>query len=90
MPVSEPEEGDVPRTPAPTAEAWGQTLARLDRVHDEFLLAIAALPDTALKQTVPGKPYTMQFMLEGAVRHHVYHAGQIALLKNALHSRGRK
>jgi hypothetical protein len=68
----------------------GQTLARLDRVHEEFIRAIAALPDTALKQTLPGKPYTTQFMLEGAVRHHVYHAGQVALLRNALCSSGRK
>ena len=88
--MDEPEEGDFPRTPAPTAEAWGQTLAHLDRVHQEFLRAIAALPETALKQTVPGKPYTTEFMLEGAVRHHVYHAGQIALLKNSWHSSSRK
>ena len=84
--VNEPEEGDFPRTPAPTTEAWGQTLAHLNRVHEEFLRVIAALPETALKQTVPGKPYTTEFMLEGAVRHHVYHAGQVALLKNYLHS----
>jgi len=82
--VDEPEEGDFPRPPAPTAEAWGQALARLDRVHEEFLRAIAALPEAALGEAVPGKPYTTQFMLEGAVRHHVYHAGQIALLKNCL------
>jgi uncharacterized damage-inducible protein DinB len=88
--VSEPEEGDFPPPPAPTAEAWNQTLARLDRVHQEFLRAIETLPEIGLKRTVPGKPYTIQFMLQGAVRHHVYHSGQIALLKKSLDSNNQK
>jgi hypothetical protein len=80
IPLKEPEEGDFPRMPSPTTEAWNRTLAHLDRSHGEFVRAIAALPETSLDQTIVGKEYTIAFMLEGAVRHHVYHTGQIALL----------
>jgi hypothetical protein len=49
-----------------------------------FLGAITKLPDATLDQTVVGKPCSIRFMLEGAVRHHVYHSGQISLLKKPL------
>jgi hypothetical protein len=42
---------------------------------------VAALPDSALERTVPGKPYNLHFMLLGAVQHAAYHGGQMALLK---------
>jgi hypothetical protein len=48
-----------------------QDLARLDQVLEEFLPAMGELPETGLDQTVVGKPYSIRFVLEGAVRHHV-------------------
>jgi len=33
-----------------------------------------------LRETGAGKDYMVLYMLRGLTRHHVYHAGQIALL----------
>ena len=38
---------------------------------------------TRLDERAPGKPYSIYFMLHGAIQHNLYHAGQIALLKKA-------
>lgn len=64
--------------------AWRKTLAEVSRVHQELVKTVAALPDSRLDQTVPGKEgahYTFYYMLHGVVQHGLYHAGQIALLK---------
>jgi hypothetical protein len=42
---------------------------------------VSALPESRLKEQVPGKEYDLLFMLMGAVQHTAYHGGQIALLK---------
>jgi hypothetical protein len=36
-----------------------------------------------LDAIVPGRNYTYLFMFDGLVQHHLYHAGQMALLKKA-------
>ena len=64
--------------------AWRKTLVEVRRVHEELVKTVAALPDSRLDQTVPGKQgahYTFYYMLHGVVQHELYHAGQIALLK---------
>jgi len=64
--------------------AWRAALAEVRRVHEKLIAAVAALPDSRLDQTVPGKKgahYTFYYMLHGVVQHELYHAGQIALLK---------
>lgn len=66
--------------------AWRKTLAEVRRVHEELVKTVAALPDSRLDQTVPGKQgahYTFYYMLHGVVQHELYHAGQIAILKKA-------
>ena len=45
---------------------------------------VAGLSGSTLKEKVVGEDYTTRFLISGIVRHHVYHAGQIALLKKAL------
>ena len=81
--ISEPEEGDFPAVVDPSEEAWRRTLTRVDETHHSIVGAIAELTDERLRETVPGKEYTVEYMLRGLMRHHVYHAGQIALLKKA-------
>jgi uncharacterized damage-inducible protein DinB len=64
--------------------AWRAALARVRRVHEELVAAVAALPDSRLHDIVPGKEgahYTFYYMLHGVAQHELYHAGQIALLK---------
>ncbi len=61
--------------------AWQKTLATLDRETNALEEAIARLPEGSLRKGVAGCNYSVRFMLEGVVQHHLYHAGQIALLK---------
>jgi uncharacterized damage-inducible protein DinB len=79
--VNEPEEGDFPPAKEIGESAWQAALQRLDGVHEKLLARISALSDDQLNETVIGKDYTVRYLLRGLVRHHVYHAGQIGLLK---------
>jgi uncharacterized damage-inducible protein DinB len=54
------------------------------RTHDMLVKTVAALPESRLREIVPGKKYDFQFMLPGVVQHELYHAGQIAVLKKAI------
>jgi len=81
LPVEEPEEGDFPLVTDASEEAWRRTLTRFDERHRSLVEAIAELTNERLSETVAGKDYTVEYMLRGLARHHVYHAGQIALLK---------
>jgi hypothetical protein len=65
-------------------DAWQKTLAGLDRETASLEAAIKALPADSLRKGVPGTNYSVRFMLEGVVQHHLYHAGQIAMLKKFL------
>jgi uncharacterized damage-inducible protein DinB len=60
---------------------WTQAVETLRRTHARLIEEVAVLPETRLKERVPGKPYDVLFMLWGAVQHVAYHGGQIALLK---------
>ncbi|MGH9779849.1 MAG: DinB family protein [Candidatus Acidiferrales bacterium] len=66
--------------------AWKKTLDDLDRGHHQLRRAIAGLTDARLNDPVPGKGYSVYFMLHGLVQHDLYHAGQIALLKKSIGS----
>jgi DinB superfamily len=67
--------------PAGSGEAaWQKTLADLDREAERLQETISKLPPEGLRKGVPGQG-SVRFMLEGVIQHHLYHAGQIALLK---------
>ena len=74
---------NFPRVPKPTADAWRKAVAHVKRTHDVLVKTVAALPDSRLRDRVPGKRYDFYFMLHGVVQHELYHAGQIAVLKKA-------
>jgi uncharacterized damage-inducible protein DinB len=81
--ASEPEEGDFPEVAEVSDEAWQATISRLNEIHDSLLEMIAELKPEQLGTNLPNRDYTYRFLLRGAIRHHVYHAGQIALLRKA-------
>jgi len=81
--VPDPVEDDFPPAPVVSAAAWQQTVADLDREHDELITAISRLKDADLEASFPGKDYSIARLLEVLILHHVYHSGQIALLKKA-------
>lgn len=87
-PAAEPEEGDWPRAGEPSEARWGDTLAGLERAHQELIAAVGRLPEQRLfeptndprnRQTGAGVSYYV--LLHGIVQHDVYHAGQIAVLR---------
>lgn len=82
-----PPEEDWPAVADGAGEAaWQRTLAALDAGHRRLLEAIAGLPAAALDDEMPlprQLRHTVADMLHGLVAHHVYHAGQIGLLRRA-------
>lgn len=63
--------------------AWERAREDLTMSYRQLHDAIARLADSWLSETVPGKDYSVYVMLHGVIQHDLYHAGQIALLKNA-------
>lgn len=81
--VTEPEEGDFPTISEASTEAWRQAQEDFDVAHSRLINRIEEMNSSDLDRQVSGKGYNVRFLLNGLVRHHVYHAGQIALLKKA-------
>lgn len=81
--ASEPEEGDFPEVPEITEAAWRAAVSRLNEIHVNLLRDVGALTESQLDQNLPNRDYTHRFLIRGAVRHHVYHTGQIAILRKA-------
>ncbi len=81
--VSEPPEGDFPDIEQATQKAWDEALSGLDETHAKLISVVENLDDRALEERVAGYEYTVRFLLDGVTRHHVYHTGQIALLRKA-------
>ncbi len=78
---------NFPVVPNPTETAWREAIANAKRTHDALISTVAALPDSHLRDRVPGKRYDFYHMLHGVVQHELYHAGQIAILKKTRNGR---
>jgi uncharacterized damage-inducible protein DinB len=82
--VEQPPEGDWPPVTDTREAAWREALARLERGHRELLAAVAKLEDDKLdRPAVPGGVTSTYTQAHGTVQHHLYHAGQIAVLRKA-------
>jgi uncharacterized damage-inducible protein DinB len=82
--VCQPDGTDnFPIPPKPTAAAWNKAIADCKRTHNLLVKTVRALPESRLRDQVPGKKYDFYFMLHGVAQHELYHAGQIAILKKA-------
>lgn len=66
------------------AAEWQSLLERLQQGALKLAGDIEAFPDERLNKLIPGAEHSFYGMLHGLVQHHLYHAGQIALLKRAL------
>jgi uncharacterized damage-inducible protein DinB len=64
----------------PTEAEWKRTIADAKSTHDVLVKTVAELPESRLRERVPGKKYDFYFMLHGIAQHELYHAGQIAIL----------
>ena len=74
---------NFPVVTKPTAAAWRKAVADAKRAHEIFVKTVAGLPDSRLRERVPGKKHDFYHMLHGLAQHELYHAGQIAILKKA-------
>ena len=72
---------NFPVVPKPTAAAWRKAVAQAKKMHDVLMKTVAALPESRLRERVPGKKYDFYHLLHGVAQHELYHAGQIAILK---------
>ncbi len=79
--VEEPEPGDYPPAPEPTAAAWAAAKKALFAAHDELVARVERLSSSDLDAPVPGRGFPARFLVRGAIRHTVYHSGQIGLLR---------
>ena len=81
--VAEPPE-DFPGPETITPDAWRQSRVQLSESCRELIAKAGRFTEAELAKTVAGKTYTVDFLIEGAGQHWIYHAGQIALLRRAM------
>jgi heme-degrading monooxygenase HmoA/uncharacterized damage-inducible protein DinB len=79
--VEEPEAGDFPAPPEATEKAWSQTKKALFAAHEALMATVSRLSPARLEAKVPGRPFDGRFQVRAAIRHTVYHSGQIGLLR---------
>lgn len=75
------EELNFPAMPAVTAENWHKTLDDFRTSNQSLREALAKLDSAKLNELTAAGKRTYYGEAHGIIEHHVYHAGQIALLK---------
>jgi uncharacterized damage-inducible protein DinB len=63
--------------------AWQVAVESFRAAQRDLLAKLKSMSNDELGMFTPGKKYSYSFMLHGLVQHHLYHAGQMALLKKA-------
>jgi uncharacterized damage-inducible protein DinB len=63
--------------------AWNTALDRLEQAHQHLLHDLEQLSPTRLDEPIGQGRSSVYVTLHGLVQHHLYHAGQIALLQRA-------
>jgi len=84
-----PSSGDWPEPGAPTEEKWQQYVSDLKLVNVNLLGLIEQFPeeewDEPVSGTIENDPgTTFEELVIGLIQHHIYHAGQIALLNRII------
>lgn len=90
-PVATPADGDFPLITDTSETGWQNTLALLEQRQNALLQAIKNFPEERLNEKlgtendpVSASGYSAYYNLHGVIRHNLYHAGQIVLLKKML------
>jgi uncharacterized damage-inducible protein DinB len=84
LPARPLEKLNFPAMPKVTAENWAGTLAEFRRSNSDFRTALTKLDDRQLDQPMPGREKSVYVEVHGVIQHHVYHAGQIAILSKIM------
>jgi uncharacterized damage-inducible protein DinB len=74
---------DWPPVTDTTDAAWAAALDQLKTSNQKLRQVINGFEQMRLSGLVPGADYSFYVMVQGAVQHDLYHAGQIGLLKKA-------
>ena len=77
------EELNFPAMPDPTDESWSKTLDEFRASNERFREALRRLDPAKLDDLSAAGKRTFYGEAHGVIEHHVYHLGQIALLKKA-------
>ena len=88
--VEEPEAGDFPEPKAPTRRAWELATQALFEGHQALTERVAALSDADLSRRIRGRDFDVRFQVRAAIRHVVYHSGQIGLLRKVAERRTKR
>ena len=82
-----PEEQNWPTLVDTSEAAWQRVRHELTTSQERFLAAMLLCSESNLKTTVTGQTFTIEDMLFGVLHHDIYHAGQVAVISNAIRSR---
>lgn len=74
-------EMNFPPVTATTDSAGTASLQQLDDIHSALSAAVSELPESRLGEIAVEGGSTIYVLLHGVAQHHIYHAGQIVLLK---------
>jgi hypothetical protein len=64
--------------------AWKSDVRLLIEEHRKLRETVASLDPRTLSRPIPGKKYSVAYLVRGIAAHDLYHAGQIQLLKKTL------
>lgn len=84
LPAQSEDELNFPATLEPAAHKWQGALEMLRKSNADFRETVKNLGDSKLDESLSSPKYTVYVELHGVIQHHLYHAGQIALLKKVL------
>jgi uncharacterized damage-inducible protein DinB len=88
VPVEQDSKLNFPETPEATAANWRKTLKDFRDSNEAFRKAISQLDAARLDAKMARDKRKSSYVeAHGIIQHHVYHAGQIALLKKAFAAR---
>ena len=84
LPDRPTEELNFPIMPEATEENWNSTLAEFRLSNAQLRQSLSQLDAARLDETPPGRDKTIYVEVHGIIQHHIYHAGQIAILRKFL------
>ena len=84
QPGQSEEELNFPPMPEATNENWRLVLEQFRRSNEEFRSELLKLQDWQLDKPLSSAEKTVYVEVCGVIQHHLYHAGQIAILRNNL------
>lgn len=87
LPSRPAKELNFPAVPEATAENWNSSLNQFRRSNADFRQAVSKLDPSRLDQAPEGRVKTIYVEVHGVIQHHIYHAGQIAILRKFLDSK---